>query len=529
MPEDVAVVDAPVSTGGDVSSSPSPSTDTSSAPVQVDSAAPTQVDAAAAPETGEGFKAPPRNAGEDAREYMRRTREAREAHIKGEPAKVAEPVKDAQAVAEAAKVGDPEKVEDPAKVADPAAVDPDALSPEDIAGEQGIATTELAEKLKADPDLAAKLEAAGIKDAVFANARLADKAIKFTEVFPGGLEDATFAKEQASTFGELDNVATAVVDVDSVKNFYQSLMPLSYVLDDAGNPIPDEAGGFKTDGTVNRIIGSTVRYAVQQFPQDVFNEVMALPGGKDMLLKQIESLATGSDDDELKAALEIVQERFGQRASAAKNEPQTQKEKELFEKEQSLKAEKEGLDRQRQTAESQKAEDQERAVATDISSRIDKLIDSTFANFAIPEFNKKTAKEEIRKALYERISSDPVFKSQANQLSRKQYTEKAHTERVGLALRTAKSLLMTVARPVLKDAGADVIRKQEAKLAKITTQAEVTQRTEPKGSSSPTGGAPQMTGAQEVQAAKESLAKKGNASPSTSELLAERRLLKSGR
>jgi hypothetical protein len=528
MPDEITSSAAPA-TVSEASSSPSVETTTSSAaPTSVETtpalvvSTPAVVTPPPAAEAGTEFKAPPRNPGEDAREYMRRTREAREAHEKGLPAP-----KPGETIQPALEAKPEVKVEE-AKPAD-AVADPDALTPEEIEGEQGIATTELAAKLAADPELTAKLEAAGIKDAVFANARLADKAMKYTEIFPGGLEDANFAKEQASTFGELDVIASDVKDVDSVGAFYRALMPLSYVLDEDGKPIPHADGGFQTDGTINRIIGSTIRYGITQFPADVFKEVMASPQGKDLLVKQIQSLATGADDEELKAALEIVQERFGTRASAAKNEPQSGKEKELFDKEQSLKAEKEGLDRQRQTDSNQKAEDQERSVATDISSRMEKLIDSTFANFAIPPFNQKTAREAIRTALYERLSNDPVFKAQANQLSRKQYSAKAHTERVGLAIRTAKSLLMTVARPILKDAGADVIRKQEAKLAKINTQTETTQRTEPRGSSSPAGGMPQMTGAQEVQQAKESLAKKGNTSPSTSELLAERRVLKSGR
>lgn len=510
MPDETAVIEtAPVSTGSE--STPSPTTDTTPAPAPVETTAPAQVDTAAAPE----FKSPAREQDEDNMAYMRRVREAREAFATGKPAAEAPKLAEVPAV-EPAKPTEPAKEE-----SKPGEIDPDALTAEELEDLQGISTTELADKLKANPELDAKLEAAGIRDGIFKNARLADKAIKFTEVFPGGLQDATHARDQAATLGDLDNIASAVQDVDSVKGFYQALMPLSYVLDDDGKPIPAEGGGFQTDGTVNRIIGQTVRYAIGQFPQDIFKDVMASPTGKDMLLKEIESLSNGSDDDETKAVLEFVQERIGQRASAAKNEPQAGKEKELFEKEQSLNAEKIRLDQQRQTADSQKANDNERAVATAISARLDKLIDSTFANFAIPEFNKKTAMEEIRKALYDQIEKDPVFKSQANQLSRRQHSERTTTERVGLALRTAKSMLMTVARPILKEAGANVIGKQQAKLDKINTQTEVTRRTESKGSSAPVGSAPKLTPGEASKKAKENLVSRGIDPDDTIQLMRE--------
>jgi len=154
--ESTAVLDAPVSTES-APSSPASSTSSESAP-----AASTPSGASPSGETAE-FTAPPRNPNEAPLLYMQRVREAREKHEKGEAPKPTEPVKPV----EATKPGEPAKPADPQKTEVKTDAEPDDLIPE-----TGIETTALAEKLKADPDLAAKLEAAGLKNAVFANARL---------------------------------------------------------------------------------------------------------------------------------------------------------------------------------------------------------------------------------------------------------------------------------------------------------------------------------------------------------------------
>jgi len=170
-------------------------------------------------------------------------------------------------------------------------------------------------------------------------------------------------------------------------------------LDDSGNPVPDGNGGFQTDGTVNRFIDNIVNLGLQLQPQPVFENLLAQPQGKELLLNKLQSLSS-EGDDEMQAALEIVKDRLEKRgSSSAASEPQNAEQKRLAQERQQLDAEKNSLAQQRQAEQSQRETDNERAVATSISSEVNSLIDSLLAKFAIPDFNKESAKEKIRNAL----------------------------------------------------------------------------------------------------------------------------------
>ena len=298
-------------------------------------------------------------------------------------------------------------------------------------------------------------------------------------------------------------------------------------MDDSGNPVPDGNGGFQTDGTVNRFIDNIVNLGLQLQPQPVFENLLAQPQGKELLLNKLQSLSS-EGDDEMQAALEIVKDRLEKRgSSSAASEPQNAEQKRLAQERQQLDAEKNSLAQQRQAEQSQRETDNERAVATSISSEVNSLIDSLLAKFAIPDFNKESAKEKIRNALYQRINEDGTFKMQAGQNARKQYSAKVHTERVGLAKRTAKSYLWQVADPIIKQAGGELIAANQAKHQKIATQVDASKKEPKAGLSTPAAPSP-LSNSELMAKAKESLAKQGKDPSDVKQLIQESRRIRAG-
>lgn len=520
-----AVLDAPVTTGSE-SSSNTPAPSTPGAP-----SSSTTAPAGVTPEavaTPAEFKAPARNAGEGVAAYLKRTREARDTFEK--TGKAAEPAKPAVEVKPAATVEAPKPTE-AAKPTEPAKTEevPDPTKEDELIPDAGLATTELAEKVKNDPELAAALEKSGLRNALFANARLADKANQFIKEFPGGFDEVKFTKQYAAEREALEGGFTTVGTPQEVGQFFTDVvMPMSYVLDENGQPVPDGRGSFVTDGSVDRFIDNTVNLGLQLFPAQVFKNLLTLPNGKEAVLKEISSLAA-EGDDEMKAALEILEDRLGKRSSSSPaREPQSEQEKQLAAERAAVNAEKERLTQQRQTEAQQRDTDNERAVATSISSEANKLIDQVLGKFAISEFNKESAKEKIRNALYDRINEDQTFKMQAAQLARKQYGAKSHQERVGLALRTAKSYLWSVAQPIIKAAGGELVAQNQAKHQKIATQIDASKKEPKAGLTTPSGSAAPLTAAEVTAKARENLKAQGKDPSSTAAVIAEVRRIRAG-
>lgn len=486
-----------------VESTPTESTVTESTNTETTSQ-PTETTTQDTGETGaatESFKAPTREPGEEASAYLARSIAAKakwQEDKKNPPAKpevkpteakpVEQEVKPEEAKTEEAKPAESEKVDE-------------------FAEEEGIATSELAAKLKEDPELEAKLDAAGIKNQVFANARLADKANQFLQEFPGGLEDAKFAKQGATNFAMVDDAFSGVQDPQSFNEFIQKVMPLSYILGDDGNPVLDERGQPVHDGTVGRFVENAVAYGASIYPKGVVEKLLGSDHGKEALLQELQSMGAGQDE-ELSAALEILTERINRGASAPSEETSAEA-KRLAQERKSVEAEKQALSQQRELSKRQEVEQQDRAISTDMSNQVEGVLDSYISRYAwATEFEKNAAREEIKKLTYERIKSDPIFSSRAAASGRKAYSPAVHKERVGMAVAAFRANMAAASKVVLEKAGAKLISQQESKAKKIATQIAAS-KTETKGSSAIPAGKPALTESQRGAVARENLRKAG--------------------
>lgn len=88
------------------------------------------------------------------------------------------------------------------------------------------------------------------------NARLAAQTAQFQERFPT-LEAADTALAGAQNFWKLDQGLPAVQNIQEFDKFMmETLVPMSYILDEKGQPIPDPAipGAFKNDGSIGKLI-----------------------------------------------------------------------------------------------------------------------------------------------------------------------------------------------------------------------------------------------------------------------------------
>jgi hypothetical protein len=110
---------------------------------------------------------------------------------------------------------------------------------------------------EAPPEVQQYLKDKGLSvESLTENARLAAQTSQFQERFPT-LEAADKALEGAQNFWKLDSQLPAVQSVEEFDKFMmETLVPMSFVRDEKGNPIPDPAnpGAFKNDGSIAKLI-----------------------------------------------------------------------------------------------------------------------------------------------------------------------------------------------------------------------------------------------------------------------------------
>ncbi len=170
------------------------------------------------------------------------TKPAAEAQPAAEPVKpAAEPAKPA---AEPAK---------PAAEAKPAEATPNPLDKLGPLPAEKI-TAALAE---APPEVQQFLKDKGLSvESLTANARMAAEGVQYKERFPT-LEAADTALEGAQQFWKLDAGLPAVKTVADFDKFMsETLVPMSFLRDAKGQPIPDpdNPGAFKNDGSIGKLI-----------------------------------------------------------------------------------------------------------------------------------------------------------------------------------------------------------------------------------------------------------------------------------
>lgn len=520
MPEEIS--------GGGAPSGGAPSTPATPAPVSAPSTpAPQPI---AQPSTPAAPVATPtKNPGEQDHDYIRRVHAQQDAQKPAEP--VAEPPKPepvAQPVAAEPAKPEPAKVEPEKPAEAPKAVvseDPlDALGP--------LPASKFAQALAEHPELETALEAAGLpKDDLFAALRDGAFGSETRKLGLPDVDSVKFAVETAGTMRKMDLAATEVKrgDLDSTINFVRDvLLPMSYVLDDEGNPRMmevNENGRMvqypQTDGTVQVVLDNFRDLGIAQVAADAEALLKSGDPAKQEFGERLMEMAKG------------IQEYIGGKPKSAEDLPE-----ELRAERASLDAEKATIAADRQKEADAKFETFKGEIRTKADAQLDSMVGGWLDESSLAakpgdsaeekgrkEFVRNGVMKEIREGLLERLSQDDAFLAEQEQLGRRGSSPATLTKLVNLYKRYASRHMETIASPVLTRAGAERIRQSQARTQKVATQEQVT-RTEPRGGTQPAlPRTPQVNETDLMQQSRSELMTELRREPRTDEMIARFRQL----
>jgi hypothetical protein len=344
----------------------------------------------------------------------------------------------------------------------------------------------LNEKLKANPALDALVKAdPELKGALFRNARLAEKAAPYEELFGAdGIEGAKSAVQNASTWVEVDRrflAATTPEGVNDVLNFWAQ--QATYV-DEQGNKIP------KLDANNRPAMhnGQPVYEMVPSFG-------IILQRVRD---SQIDAMLTGAqarNDLELMDAIKVVKARIAGAASPSVNDDEVpehikQREAKLAAREQEIVRE----DSQRQT---QARQHFDAAVETDIDTSIDALVSPVLAKANLSTFLAEAAQDKIGKAIAESLESNRFFQSRLAELYALPPSADTQKRIKQLVVGQVQGVAGPVVKRVLAEASKGFIAQAADKTARVRAQEATTRATEPRSTAGPASTAvPQQTAEQ---------------------------------
>jgi hypothetical protein len=330
-----------------------------------------------------------------------------------------------------------------------------------------VGIRDLAAKLKGDPELDKKLEEAGLKNAIFATARHAAKAGKVLEVF-GDLETAQDAKGQAEQFGTLTQMMVNAQSVEDTHKLLGEMWKLSYVLDEEGNPVVDQATGQpKDDGTIGRFLSNVNQIANDFYAKQVEAGSAPPKFAVDMLAAWA---AKHGDDPDLAAAMEILQGKYQEQSGSASApdysalDAQTRARLEAADAREKEVAAREAADQQRQVQEF------ELKVGQGIDTKLDTEIESLFQNSALSDGQKKWAVDQVKTRVLDKLKASPMFFNKRDALARRPMSEKTANARIAHGINSARPLLVGIAREVVAELGVQIGAKREAGAAKLATQ-----------------------------------------------------------
>jgi len=431
----------------------------------------------------------------------------------------AEPIKD-DAAKPATLPGDEKPADGAAKPADGAAADEppnptdqaddateDGKKPEDGAAKpESVVPNPLdkvgplpAEKIAAsfeDPEFAAAMEKQGYsKEQLVETARNAALAQEFVAV-AGTPKAAQFAAQAADHFYDIEEGFTAVKDLKSFDDFMvNTMLPLSYVLDEKGQPIKNADGSFKTDGTVAKFLETNYQYEAR-------------------MIEHITSKMPQDNDDvkDVQAALEILQNfrKNGYKVGPPPVEmtpEQKAREAELQQREQELDK---GTKAQRAAA----VEKFETRITEATDKELDTLIGATVNNSALSPALQAKAKDAIYEGLVEKLGKNRTFKAMARQARAHGMSEEVLSSIVALNTSTLKAIYHDVASKVMQDFGVAAVKQNQDTREKTDAQL-AADRINPKvGTTTGKPGRTTLTADQiEQQAADEVLKENGGKRP----------------
>jgi hypothetical protein len=302
-----------------------------------------------------------------------------------------------------------------------------------------------------------------LKDAMFETSRAAAEGSQFKELFPT-IEDAKFAQEGAGHFFKLDAEFPAIKTSDDFSRFMMdTLVPLSYVLDEKGQPIPDPniPGAYKTDGSVANFLKHSNDVEFAQI-----NKIGELMGQR----------ATSDDDKEFAEALTSAVKFLNDFRNNGYRKPGTASGEQTIPPE--VKTELETLRaRERETTEKQTQQQQkdhadfESKIVDGTNAQLTPTIEKALNMTALNDALKTKVAEEIWKRVTATVEKNPTFTQRREQMmSRRQMNDSVLQQRVAHNANYMKSILPKIIEDVTKEWGIQMVKENKERQNKIATQ-----------------------------------------------------------
>lgn len=352
------------------------------------------------------------------------------------------------------------KPEDEFQMDEPESLAPEALN--SLLGEN----EKLREFVEADPTLKGRL---------FKTARLAAAAEQYREVFPD-IESAKLASETASTFSDIRTTFMGSTTKEGTMATLSKMAELAVEVDDQGNPVLDAAG--------NKVIG-------QDFYDFVDNTVaIDIASKRDVVQKRLDANLYPSEearekDEQRLSAYDILMEENTPTSTATGDLPEHLKQKAKEIEQAHAK-----LNEQKTAAQLQAKQTFEASVRTDATKSLQTSIESIIASVerqggVIAPFVRQVLPEKIGQKFVERMKSDKTLGAQLEKMARElPSTDAAKARRLARFQTAVETYLPSIAREILKEAGVQPAKSQDAKREKIAAQTAAS-RAEPKGSTGP--------------------------------------------
>jgi hypothetical protein len=358
-------------------------------------------------------------------------------------------------------------------------------------------------------DLATKLDAEApamskeTRDAILATARVAERNAAYETLFASPAEAKIISEtaQQYATYSE----AFGGIQADPEKGtteFLNRLIEASALRDDQGNPIKNENGTFKTDGTANKFVETLGKRYINRF-----------------LVKKIESMPEGEDKENALAALDLVMGSAGLRTPTA-DKTQDQ-DPALAARKAELDAQEARINQERATSQTEQKQQYESARDTELVSTYDtevgKLLD---AATGLDKFTRKAVEKDLETAIRGAIKTNVAYKQRKAQIQRMPMSPARRQQEVALAKEFFQDHLVRIAKPILAEAGVTIAGKSAQRTETQAARA-ASARSEVNGSSGtrPNPAATTQTPAQQMDAARaEYKQQNGGKDPDDSEL-----------
>lgn len=290
-----------------------------------------------------------------------------------------------------------------------------------------------------------------VRDVVMANARLAEDAAAFREVFASPAEGKIVkqAAETLTAFAEAVNLCASDPEKGTTA-FIQKLLEQSMLKNPDGTPRKGENGQNLYDGTASKLLTTAAKRWV------AINVVQKVAELK---------------DESVSAALDLVLERVGLRPStAAKTGDQDPA---IAQQRATLERERTELANQRDTQRKQNIAEYKTALDGDLDSLYTGEVGLLFsAASAVDEFLRGAVEKELATAVIAARKSSSSYNMRKSEIEREPMSAERRQKEVAHAKGWLRDNMVRIAQPIFTKAGISISKKAAAAAATSAARAE---------------------------------------------------------